>query len=432
MQHDYTKFSQAPATLLRLKTCRRSGKLESCCTFDLFTEMALETGHSEDIMKGTFTTIHEMVEAALAKMQELAASLQSDDEFHDFESGEEKNCNARSFPLDQMRPIQVSGNSLLTGSRPLTKEHKDIDAACLVTKDAFKDHLTDDSCDDEHLERASEEDFDQNSISTAFQYIPHRSWEVDIFLKDAELSVEERMGKHEDGTLIEQWIGGLKVQRLKLIATQRETAVEGRRGIEAVRKVQERLVQIEAAFSQSQKREHITIDALAAVKEALALLQDTYRKCAVDKHALGVQMAKDHEIRAEENQKINVAVDSLIVRHKAEVSSLRLEIVRMKNSNERNMAALQDELNSMLENRIPKDQLQQVEKQNKTLCIAAEEAKKEYLAASRALSAERQSRLEEMQHNDRNELRAKENIKLWQSRCRQVSASFFASDNFCQ
>jgi hypothetical protein len=301
-----------------------------------------------------------------------------------------------------------------------------------MTRDAFEDHLADDSCDDEHFVRASEEDVDRNSISTASSLfnIPHRSWEVDIFLKDAELSVEKRMGKHEDGTLIEQWIGGLKVQRLKLIATQRETAMEGRRGIEAVRKVQERLVQIEAAFSQSQKREPITIDALAAVKEELVLLQDTYRKCAIEKNALDVQMARDYENRAEENQKFNAAVDSLIVRHKAEVSSLRLEIVRMKNSNERKTAALKDELNNVLENRIPKDQMQQMEKQNKTLRIAAEEAKKESLAAFSALSAERQSRLEEMQHNDRNELRAQQNITLWQSRCRQVSASVFATDDF--
>jgi hypothetical protein len=118
------------------------------------------------------------------------------------------------------------------------------------------------------------------------------------------------------------------------------------------------------------------------------------------------------------------------VRHKAEVSSLRLEIVRMKNSNERKTAALKDELNNVLENRIPKDQMQQMEKQNKTLRIAAEEAKKESLAAFSALSAERQSRLEEMQHNDRNELRAQQNITLWQSRCRQVSASVFATDDF--
>lgn len=392
--------------------------------------MASETGNAEDVVKVTFTTIHEMVEAALAKMQDLATSLQSNDEFHDFESRAKEDCSARSFPEAQIRPI--SGDSQLTSCRTFTEELKDIDAACLVPRDAFEDHLADDSCDDEHFVRASEEDVDRNSISTASSLfnIPHRSWEVDIFLKDAELSVEKRMEKHEDGTLIEQWIGDLKVQRLKLIATQRETAMEGRRGIEAVRKVQERLVQIEAAFSQSQKREPITLDALAAVKEELVLLQGTYRKCAIDKNALGVQMARDYESRAEENQKLNAAVDSIIVRHKAEVSSLRLEIVRMKNSNERKTAALKDELNNVLENRIPKEQMQQMEKQNKTLRIAAEEAKKESLAASSALSAERQSRLEEMQHNDRNELRAQQNISLWQNRCRQVSAPVFTTDDF--
>jgi hypothetical protein len=385
--------------------------------------MASEIGNAEDVVKVTFTTIHEMVEATLAKMQDLAASLQSNDEFREFESGEKEECSARSFPEAQIRPI--SGNSQLTSCRTFTEEHKDMDAA-------FEDHLADDGCDDGHFVRASEEDADRNSLSTASSLfnIPHRSWEVDIFLKDAELSVEKRMGKHEDGTLIEQWIGDLKVQRLKLIATQRETAMEGRRGIEAVRKVQQRLVQIEAAFSQSQKREPITIDALAAVKEELVLLQDTYRKCAIEKNALGVQMARDKESRAEENQKFNAAVDSLIVHHKAEVSSLRLEIVRMKNSNERKTAALKDELNNVLENRIPKDQMQQMEKQNKTLLIAAEEAKKESLAAFSALSAERQSRLEEMQHNHRNELSAQQNISLWQSRCRQVSASVFATDDF--
>jgi predicted unusual protein kinase regulating ubiquinone biosynthesis (AarF/ABC1/UbiB family) len=60
------------------------------------------------------------------------------------------------------------------------------------------------------------------------------------------------------------------------------------------------------------------------------------------------------------------------------------------------------ELNFLLETRIPREQFQQVEKQIEAFRIAAEEAQKESLHATRALSAERQCRLEEMQQNDEN------------------------------
>jgi hypothetical protein len=150
-------------------------------------------------------------------------------------------------------------------------------------------------------------------------------------------------------------------------------------------------------------------------------MQDRFQKCAVEKHALSLQISRDHEIRAEENKKLNEAVDSLIVRHKGEVSLLRLEIVRMKNSNERIVTALKDELKSMIDTRIPKEQYRQLEKENKHIRVAAEDAHKHSLAAALALSVERESRIQEMQKNDQNELRAQQNISLWQKRCRQVS-----------
>jgi hypothetical protein len=374
-------------------------------------------------MKEKFSRIHEMVEEALAKMHGLAASLQQDDLTHDAERGENEDFTFRYFPEAQLRPI--SSDSQLTGNRPCTEESKYTEAACLVTKDTFGDHVANGS--HENFGRALEDESDLNSVSTASSlfHVPHRAWEVDLFLNDAEMSVEKRMESHDDGMLIEGWIGDLKVQRLKLIAAQRETVMEGRRGMEAVRNVQERLIAIEVAFSQSQKREPITIGALVAVKEELVLLQDSYRKCAAEKHTLSLQLAQDREIRADENKRLAAALDSLILRHKAEVSSLRLENVRLKSSYERNVAALKEELKNLQQTRIPKEQFQQIEKQNDAFRIAAEAAQKASLLATKALSAERQCRLEEMQRSDQNELRAQQNIKLWQMRCRQVSHPMF-------
>jgi hypothetical protein len=382
--------------------------------------MASKNCDSGDNVKEKFSKIHEMVGEALAKMQDLAASLQQDDRPHDFENVENVHITFRSFQ-DSPRPI--SSESQLTSNRPFTEGSHYIEAPFIITKDSFGEHMAEGN--HELLAAGFEDENDRISVSTASSLfnVPHRAWEVDLFLKDAELSVEKRMESQDDGMFIEGWIDDLKVQRLKLTAAQRETAMEGRRGIEAVRKVQERLAAIEAAFSQSQKREPATMGSLAAMKEELTLLQSIYRKCAVEKHALSLQLNQDQEIRAEEIKKLNAAFDSMILRHKAEVSSLRLENTRMKNSYERNIASLKDELNFLLETRIPREQFQQVEKQIEAFRIAAEEAQKESLHATRALSAERQCRLEEMQQNDQNELRAQQNIKLWQTRCRQVSST---------
>jgi delta 1-pyrroline-5-carboxylate dehydrogenase len=150
----------------------------------------------------------------------------------------------------------------------------------------------------------------------------------------------------------------------------------------------------------------------------------------LDKHAQSLKMAHDHETRTEENKKLNEAVDALILRHKAEVSSLRLEIVRMQNSNERNLASLKDEVKVLLETRIPKEKFQQIEKQNRKLRVAVEDAQKESLAAAVALSAERESRIEEMRRSDQQELRAQKNIELWQKRCRKVCLFIFTIAGF--
>jgi hypothetical protein len=399
------------------------GEQKSCgpTQMDHLLAMASKKFDSEDTIKEKFSKIHEMVGEALAKMQDLTSSLQQDDRPHDFENGENENFTFRSFQDVQARPI--SSGSQVTTSRPFTEESNYIESAFLITKDSFGEHVADSN--NELLERASEEESDRISVSTASSlfHLPHRAWEVDLFLKDAEMSVEKRIQSQDDGMLIEGWIEDLKVQRLKLIAAQRDTAIEGRKGMEAVRKVQERLIGIEAAFSQSQKREPMTLGALAAIKEELSVLQSVYRKCAVEKHALSLQLSQEQETRAEENKRLNAAFDSIMLRQKAEVSSLRLENARMKSSNERTVAALKDELKVLLETQIPREQFQRVEKQMESYRITAEGAQKESLRATKALLAERQSRLEEMQQNDKNELRAQQHIKLWQRRCRQVSST---------
>ena len=373
-------------------------------------------------MKLKLLKIHEKAEEALTKMQHLANLLQDEDNVNEFESGENE-YRIRSISEVQIWPN--SSDSQLSNCRLLTEErvHDEAHYPPLLPKDDFAVHLEDGgSSGDERTARAAEDENDRKSINSASSLfnMPHRAWEVDIFLKDAELSIEKRM-EYDGSPLIDAWIGDLKAQRLKLIHTQQETAMKGRQGIEAVQKVLQTLVEIEAAFSLSQKREPITLDALAAVKEELALMQDRFQKCAVEKHALSLQISRDHEIRAEENKKLNEAMDSLIVRHKGEVSLLRLEIVRMKNSNERIVTALKDELKSMIDTRIPKEQYRQLEKENKHIRVAAEDAHKHSLAAALALSVERESRIQEMQKNYQNELRAQQNISLWQKRCRQVS-----------
>jgi hypothetical protein len=375
---------------------------------------------AEDNVREKFSKIHGMVEETLAKMQDLAASLQQDDRPLDFENGENANFTFHSLQEAQILPI--SRESKPTSNRPFTDQSDYIEAAFL-SKNSFGEHMADGS--KELLARASEDESDRISNSTASSLfnLPHRAWEVDLFLKDAEISVDTRIENQSDGMLIEEWIEDLKVQRSKLIAAQNATAMEGRRGMEAVRKVQERLVAIEAAFSQSQKREPMTVSALAAIKDEHILLQSVYRKCAVEKHALSLQLSQDQEIRAEENKRLNGAFDKMILRHNAEVSSLRLENSRMKNSYERNVAALKEERKVLLDTRIPMERFEQVERQIETFRIAAQEAQKESLLATRLLSAERQCRLEEMQQNDQNELRAQQNIKLWQDRCRQVSST---------
>ena len=379
--------------------------------------MALDGSESGETMKEKMFKIHELAEEALSKMQHLADLLQEDDTQNDLES--EEYGVFRSFPEAQKRPL--SNDSQATTCRPLTEEHMSTDDAHFVPfnpKDDFEGHFADGSSGDERASGAAENE-SATTASSLFN-VPHRAWEVEIFLKDAELNVENRIESHNGTSLMDGWIDDLKAQRMKLMDTQKKTAMEGRRGIEAVRKVQKSLAEIEVAFSQSQKREPITLDALAAIREELKLLQEAYRKCALDKHAQSLQMAHDHETRAEENKKVNEAVDSLILRHKAEVSSLRLEIVRMQNSNERNLASLKDEVKVLLETRIPKEQFQQVEKQNRKIRVAVEDAQKESLAAAVALSAERECRIEEMRRNDQKELRAQQNIELWQNRCRKV------------
>jgi hypothetical protein len=98
----------------------------------------------------------------------------------------------------------------------------------------------------------------------------------------------------------------------------------------------------------------------------------------------------------------------------------------MKNSNERNVAALKDDINKLLQSRIPKEQFLQTETQCNQLREALEEARKQSMAATSALLLERRSRIEEMQRHDHNELRAKANIDEWKTRCREVS------DNSCR
>lgn len=386
--------------------------------------MELMNNDAGETTKDKLLKIHEMVEEALTKMQHLAGTLQEDDNLHDFEREEKLNYDIRSIPAVQI--MSISRDGLLACNRTNTEEqvlvHSDAEHVMQYDKDPFEEDVVDGSSGDERITRGAEDENDRKSISTSSSLFnaPHRAWEVDLFLKDAELSVEKRMESHDDGKLIDEWIWDLKSQRLKLTAAQQETALEGRRGIEAVRKVQSSLVDIEAAFSQLQKREPMTLDALAAVREELKVLQEAYRSCAIQKHALSLQLSNEREIRAQENKTLNDAVDSLIVRHKAEVSSLRLDIVRMKNSNERTVTALKNENKVLNESRIPREEFQQIEKQNKTLRFAAEEAKKDSLVSAKALSAERQSRIEEMQRSDKNELRAQENIELWKTRCRQV------------
>jgi len=380
------------------------------------------TSDSGSGMEVKISTIHEMVEEALIKMQVLADLLQND-ELQDFESRDSEQHSFRTSQEAQIRPI--SSDRPLTSDRPFTGESIPADAASIITKHACEDVVSDEG--NEGYARIAEDDSERNTISTASSLwnLPHRSWEVDIFLKDAELSVEKRMESNEDGTLIEGWIGDLKAQRLKLKATQQQTLTEGRKAMEAVRKVQHRLVEIEAEHGLSQKRESNAMEILTAIKEELTLLQATYRKCAIDHHALKLQLARENETRAEETERLNEAVDSMIVRHKAEVSSLRLENTRMKNSNERNVAALKGELLSALETRIPKDEFDKIEKTSQNNRIAMEEAQGESLEAIKALSAERQSRIDEMQRADQNQLRAQQNIEIWQKRYRQVSETTF-------
>ena len=102
----------------------------------------------------------------------------------------------------------------------------------------------------------------------------------------------------------------------------------------------------------------------------------------------------------------------------------------MQNSNERNLASLKDEVKVLLETRIPKEKFQQIEKQNRKLRVAVEDAQKESLAAAVALSAERESRIEEMRRSDQQELRAQKNIELWQKRCRKVCLFIFTIAGF--
>jgi len=97
----------------------------------------------------------------------------------------------------------------------------------------------------------------------------------------------------------------------------------------------------------------------------------------------------------------------------------------MKNSNERNVAALKDELISALETRVPKEQFDRLEKQSQKHRIAMEDAQEESLAATQALAAERRSRIEEIQRADQNQLRAQQNTETWQKRYRQVGETDF-------
>ena len=384
--------------------------------------MAL-TSDSGNGMVVKFSVIHELVEEALVKLQILFADLLQDDKLQDYESRENEQRSFRSAQEAQIRPI--SSHRPLTSERPFTGESGPSDVAYVTTNHAYEDLESGEGI--ESFVRTAEDDSEHNSISTASSLwnLPHRAWEVDIFLKDAELSVEKRMESHEDGTLIEGWIGDLKAQRLKLKATQQQTLMQGRRAMEAVRKVQVRLVEIEAAYGQSQKRETNAIETLTAIKEEMTLLQATYRKCAIENHALKLQLGHENEVRAEEIKRLNEAFDSMIVRHKAEVSSLRLENTRMKNSNERNVAALKDELISALETRVPKEQFDRLEKQSQKHRIAMEEAQEESLTATQALAAERRSRIEEIQRADQNQLRAQQNTEIWQKRYRQVGETDF-------
>lgn len=392
-----------------------------------FLDMEIVKNDAGETTKEKLLKNHEMVEEALTKMQHLAGILQEDDSLHDFERADNLNNDIRSIAAVHI--MSNSRDGLLAYNRTNSEEqllvHSDAEQnenVMQYDKDQFEEDVVDGSSGDERITTGAEDENDRKSISTSSSLFnaPHRAWEVDLFLKDAELSVEKRMESHDDGKLIDKWIWDLKSQRLKLTATQQETALEGRRGIEAVRKVQSSLVDIEAAFSQLQKREPMTLDALAAVREELKVLQETYRSCAIQKHALSLQLSNEREIRAQENKTLNDDVDSLIVRHKAEVSSLRLDIVRMKNSNERTVTALKNENKLLNETRIPREEFQQIEKQNKNLRVAAEEAKKDSLALAKALSAERESRIEEMQRSEKIELRAQENTELWKTRCRQV------------
>jgi hypothetical protein len=156
------------------------------------------------------------------------------------------------------------------------------------------------------------------------------------------------------------------------------------------------------------------------------MLQELYRQCAVEKHAENLKAVQDQQKHAEDSQILQAAVDRIVVQHKAEVSSLRLENLRMKNSNERNVAALKEDINKLLQSRIPKEQFLQTETQCNQLREALEEARKQSMAATSALLLERRSRIEEMQRHDHNELRAKANIDEWKTRCREVS------DNSCR
>ena len=185
--------------------------------------MAL-TSDSGNGMVVKFSVIHELVEEALVKLQILFADLLQDDKLQDYESRENEQRSFRSAQEAQIRPI--SSDRPLTSERPFTGESGPSDAAYVTTNHAYEDLESGEG--NESFVRTAEDDSERNSISTASSLwnLPHRAWEVDIFLKDAELSVEKRMESHEDGTLIEGWIGDLKAQRLKLKATQQQTLMQ--------------------------------------------------------------------------------------------------------------------------------------------------------------------------------------------------------------